>query len=155
MKLHKEKKRTFAPFVTERVNERGEVIEKVEIDLADDLRIGRDLRRALKTSMSTLGWYMQLKEQAHAMMKHWRYLAHRREESAYYEIRVDNPKLSETAVKNRVHLDKRWLKRIKKYMLWRNRYRMLSEVCVALKERNDNLRTLESSERKERDAHYE
>jgi hypothetical protein len=126
----------------------------VHIDLGRDLHIGRDLQDELRSSMERFGWYVQLKEQAHAMMKQKAYNAHCLEEEIYDEVRAQHPRLSETQVKNKVHLDKRWRKRTRSYMRWRDRYRMLSDICVALKERNENLRTLESSERAERAGRY-
>jgi len=148
------KDRTFAPFFTQQLDKRGKPAGIVHIDLERDLVIGRDIQKALKTSMSRYGWYVQLKEQAHTMMKQKAYEAHCLEEEIYDEIRSVHAKLSETQVKNRVHLDKRWRKKTRAYMKWVTRYRMLSDICVALKERNENLRTLESSERHERLGKY-
>jgi len=150
-----EKKKTFAPFHTERVDMRtGKVLERIDIDIAADMKIGHDLQKELRTSMSTLAWYAQLKEQAHAKMKQAKYRSHQAHETVYDEIRSTSPKLSETQCKNKVRLSPKWRKWIERYMKWRDRYRMLHELCVTLKERNDNLRTLESSERKERTGAY-
>lgn len=154
MKLPKKKK--FSKFTTERIDfSTGKTIEKIQIDISRDLRIGRDLQKQLKTSMHTLGFYLQLKEMAHAKMKQMKYQSHQVFEEIYDEVRIAHPKLSETQVKNKVHLSAEWRKRTERYMRWRDRYRMLHELCIALKERNDNLRTLESSERKERDGGYQ
>lgn len=150
-----EKKREFSPFRTERVDMRtGKVLEKVDIDMRADLKIGHDIQKALKTSMETFGWYTQLKEQAHAKMKQAKYKSHQISEEIYDEIRTQNARLSETQVKNKVHLSPKWRRMIERYMKWRDRYRMLDAICKALYERNQNLRTLESSERKERDGTY-
>jgi hypothetical protein len=130
------------------------VLETINVDIADDLRIGRDLQKALRTSMTTLGWYLQLKEQAHAKMKQAKYRSHRTFESQYDVLRTLHPKMTETQIKNKVHLTRKWRKRIERYMVWRDRYRMLDVLCHALYERNQNLRTLESSERKERLGAY-
>lgn len=148
-------KRVFSPFATQCIHPRtGKPTETIHVDIAADMKIGRDLQKALRTSMTTWVWYAQLKEQAHAKMKQAKYRQHRVGEEIYVEIRAQNLRMSETQIKNKVHLDKRWLKRTERYMLWRDRYRMLHELCIALKERNDNLRTLESSERKEREGAY-
>lgn len=147
-------KRVFSPLETQRIDSRGKPIDTVHIDIAEDMRIGRDLQKALRTSMTTWAWYAQLKEQAHAKMKQAKYRQHRISEVIYDDIRSQNPRMSETQVKNKVKLDKRWLKRTEAYMKWRDRYRMLHELCIALKERNDNLRTLEASERREREGAY-
>lgn len=148
-------KKTFSPFRTGRIDWRtGKVIEWIDLDPAADLRVGRDTQKALKTSTHTLGWYMQLKEMAHTKMKQEKYKSHQIFEEVYDEIRSQSAKLSETQVKNKVHLSPDWRKRTEKYMQWRNRYRMLHELCIALKDRNDNLRTLESSERKEREGAF-
>lgn len=156
MKRDEKGKRVFAPFQTQRLDVRtGKAVETIHIDIAADMSIGVDLRKELRTSMTTLMWYAQLKEHAHAAMKQARYRQHKTFEDTYDEIRAQNLKLSETQVKNRVHLSPAWRLRTEKYMKWRDRYRMLHELCVALKERNDNLRTLESSERRERDGKYE
>lgn len=147
-------KREFAPFFTQQLDKNGKPAGLVRIDLDADLRIGHDLQKSLKTSMHRYGWYIQLKEAAHRMMKQKAYEAHCLEEEIYDEVRSVNARLSETQVKNKVHLDKRWRKKTKAYMKWRDRYRMLNEICIALKERNENLRTLESSERHERLGRY-
>lgn len=154
----KEKQRaekTFSSFRTGRIDWRsGKVKEWIELDPAEDLKVGRDIQKALKTSTHTLGWYMQLKEMAHAKMKQAKYKSHQISEEIYDEVRSAHAKLSETQVKNKVHLSPAWRKKIEIYMQWRDRYRMLNELCVALKDRNDNLRTLESSERKEREGAF-
>lgn len=150
----KRREKTFTAFQTERLDKEGNVIETMDIDLANDFHIGRDLQKALRTSMPTLMFYAQLKEQAHAAMKQQKHLSYRIEEKIYDEIRAVSPRLSETQVKNKIHLDKRWLRRIRKYMHWRDRYRMLHEIVSALRDRNENLRTLESSERAERAGKY-
>jgi len=153
--VKKLKKKKFSTFTTERIDFRtGKTIEKLSVDVARDLKVGTDIQKALRTSAHTLGWYMQLKEMAHAKMKHAKYRAHLVAEEKYDEIKLANPRMSETYVKNKIHLSPAWRKCIRRYMKWRDRYRMLSEFCVALKERNDNLRTLESSERKEREGAY-
>ncbi len=145
----------FSRFRTERIDFRtGKVIERIALDVAKDLRIGHDIQKQLKTSMSTWAFYAQLKEMAHAKMKHAKYRSHQISEEIYDEIRTANPKMSETQCKNKVHLSPTWRKWTERYMKWRDRYRMLHEFCIALKERNDNLRTLESSERKEREGAY-
>lgn len=147
-------KRTFAPFQTQRLDKRGKPIETIDIDLGADLRIGHDIQKALRTSMATYAWYAQLKEQAHAAMKQAKYRSYRSAETLYDEIKTKNPKMTETQVKNKIHLSRQWLKRTRAYMKWRDRHRMLHEICVALKDRNENLRTLESSERSERSGKY-
>lgn len=159
MKRKKQKslvpKREFLPFSTQRIDPKtGRIIDTVHIDIAADMAIGHDLQRALRKSMTTWAWYSQLKEQAHAKMKQAKYRVHCMYEKVYDELRQQHSKMSETQVKNKVHLDRRWRRRTRRYMLWRDRYRMLYELCVALKERNDNLRTLESSERREREGAY-
>lgn len=150
----RKEERSFSPFSTQRIDSTGKPIETVHIDIANDMRIGRDLQKALRTSMSTWAWYAQLKEQAHVMMKQMKYRVHCTTEELYAEIKEASPKLTETAVKNRIHLDSRWRKRMRRYMRWRDRFRMLQELCTQLKERNDNLRTLEASERRERGGAY-
>lgn len=147
--------KTFSPFRTGRINWRtGKVIEWIDLDPAADLRIGSRTQKQIKTSTHTLGWYMQLKEMAHVKMKQAKYRSYQISEEIYDEIRAQSPRLSETQVKNKVHLSKAWRKQTEKYMTWRDRYRMLSDFCTALKERNDNLRTLESSERREREGTF-
>lgn len=154
-KLLKPPKKKFAKFVTQSIDwKTGKPKETIEIDIAADMKIGHDLQKALRTSMTTLSWYQQLKEMAHAKMKEAKYRSHLTAERVYDEVRGLNPKLSETQVKNKVHLSTEWIKYIERYMKWRDRYRMLHELCVALKERNDNLRTLEASERREREGAY-
>jgi len=149
------KRREFSPFATERIDARtGKPIETVHIDIAADMRIGRDLQKALRTSVSTWAWYAQLKEQAHAKLEQCKDRLEHVGAVIYEEIRSTNPKLTETNVKNKVKLDERWQKANKSCRKWSARHRMLHEICVQLKERNDNLRTLESSERKERDGAY-
>lgn len=154
--MQKPPKRTFAPFQTQRLDVRsGKPIETIDVDIAADLRIGHDLQDELRKSMSTYTWYAQLKEHAHAAMKMAKYRQHQASERIYDEVRALNPKMSETQVKNKVHLHTKWLKRTRSYMRWRDRYRMLHELCTALRERNDNLRTLEATERREREGKYE
>ena len=156
MKRDKDGKKIFTPFRTQRLDlKTGKAIETIDIDIASDMRIGQDLRKELRESMTRWMWYAQLKEHAHTAMKQERYRQHKIFEDVYDNLRMLNPKLSETQVKNKVHCSEEWRRQTEKYMRWRDRYRMLHELCIALKERNDNLRTLESSERRERDGHYE
>lgn len=149
------KRREFSPFSTQRIDARtGKPIETVHIDIAADLRIGRDLQRQLRRSVSTWAWYAQLKEQAHAKLEDCKDKLEHVGAVIYDEIRTANPKLSETNVKNKVKLDERWQKANRRCRKWNARHRMLHEICVWCKERNDNLRTLESSERQERGGKY-
>lgn len=148
-------KREFSPFSTQRIDARtGKPIETVHIDIAADMRIGRDLQRELKRSVSTWAWYAQLKEQAHAKLDALKERLEHVGAVVYDEIKTANPKLSETNAKNKVKLDERWQKANRRCLKWSMRYRMLCEICTLSKERNDNLRTLEASERKERDGAF-
>lgn len=156
MKVREEPERTFAPFVCWQLTVRNgkRKWSKVTINVEEDLRVSKDLQRALRKSMTTLGWYMQLKEFAHARMKRAMFRVHSAEEEIYDDLRREHAKLSETQVKNKVRLQPRWRKLTERYMHERDRYRFLSDIVVALKERNENLRTLESSERAERQGKY-
>lgn len=145
--------RNYAPFTTYRVDAKGYAIkdEPITIDIGADLKIGRDLQRALRENARLLGWYSQLKEHAHIGMKQAAYRAKCREEDVYEQIRDDNTRMSETQVKNKVHRDPKWRKLTERYMTWRNRFRMLDDICRIMHARNQDLRTLESSERSERE----
>jgi hypothetical protein len=148
--------REFAPFTTKQMVVRGEKIDwkEVTIDLENDLKIGRDLQKQLRTSMSTYGWYAQLKEHAHAAMKQAEFAQTRANAKLYAKLREKFPKVTETQIKNKVVLHKRYVKCAKRLLMWQERFRMLDNICYSLKERNDNLRTLEATERRERDGKY-
>lgn len=152
MKRRSKLKGKAFPYVeTQRLDKNLTPLETVVLDVKADMSIGNDLVSELRDSAGLLAWYALLKEHAHEAMKQAKYRMHKRFEAKYDDIKAETPKMTETAVKNAVHRDSKWRRYTEKYMKWRYRYRMLNELCNAMTERNNNLRTLEASKRKERD----
>lgn len=145
------KRRAFTLLVTERLDETLEnIVEEVQIDVKADFVIGPDLMKELADSPGILAWYTQLKEQAHAMMKKARYREHSLREDMYNEIKSANARMSETAIRTQIYQTSKMRKRVERYMLWATRYRQLHELCEAWKVRNENLRSMETSMRRDR-----
>lgn len=149
--------REISPLTTQQAFSRRDgkrVWKTITVQIAEDLRIGRDLQKALRTSMSTFVWYAQLKEQAHAQLKQVEHDLDALYDEIYDTLKPLHPKTTETALKSKIHLDERWRKLAKRRLLWQSRYRMLDVYTFALRERNDNLRTLEATERSERNGKH-
>lgn len=148
----REKLKYFSVFVTERLDmETLEPVERVTIDPAKDFPIGPDLRRELRDSPGVLAFYGTLREQALAKKKHCRYKWLKLHEKLYEQLREEHPKLSETGLKVKINRDKGVLHWIEQYMLWSRRHGMLDMLYDAWAERHQTLRTLETSQRGERE----
>jgi hypothetical protein len=147
------KDKRFISFVTEQVNiETFEVLGEVEIDVKADFTVGPDLQKELSEVAALSAWYGQLREMASVMMKRQKHLWLKREEEVSAQLLEDNPKLTPTLLKLKAKVDPKLQKRIEGYMKWRARHGVLSMLYSVMEERHRTLRTMESSERKSRDA---
>lgn len=144
--------KTFPTFVTFRLDENYKPVERVEIDVRNDFAVRKmSLQTELREVAGLQAWYGMLKEQAHSMMKRKRYAWHKEHERYADKVRTEFPKANVGDVKNKVNLQPKVRKAIERYMLWRDRHRMLHMLHEAMRDRHQTLRTIEASERKERE----
>jgi len=117
-----------------------------------DARIGSDLDQELRRLPGVMSWWVALRDGAKKHLNEAMHEEHNTSEDLYAEVRVKQPKATETTVKMAVKAHPRMRKAFRARMDAEDMHRRLESQCVAIGEKRFMLTNLTKTAQMERGA---
>ena len=114
----------------------------IEVDPQKDAKISSDLDAELRRLPALLSWYLALRDTAEKRLRDAKHEEHNAEEDLYEEMRMKNPKATETTIKMAVKKNPRMRKAFRDRMDAQDMHQRLKSQVGAIEEKRWSLQAL-------------
>ncbi len=122
----------------------------IEVDPQRDAKISSDLDAELRRLPALMSWYLSLRDTADKHLREAKHEEHNAEEDLYEEMRIKNPKGTETAIKMAVKKHPRMRRAFRARMEATDMHQRLKSQVLAIEEKRWSLMGLVKSSMMER-----